>query len=324
MDMLDTSNDVSVLDELGIVRQGNPFAERAVLGCIWEADSVEAQDYLGQVIVEDFLDPTHQEFFVRLKAIAVDDYDASKYLVLQESDQLREVALSLTEAVSTPAAFPGFVKQLKEATERRQGGEAMRELERAFGDPSVSLESLRDARMRLAFAEWRTDTKSGLSGLMQSKFDPAVVHLDPVPVFSIGGTPIATPGNICSISAQAKAGKTAFTGAMVAATLCDPDNNADTFGITGASAATGHILHFDTEQSLADHSQVMRTAMRRAGVDGIPQTVNSFPLKGKTATECTQLVNLACRYLARCKRRSNSAAQGGRKVRQLVDLRIHQ
>jgi hypothetical protein len=59
---------------------------------------------------------------------------------------------------------------------------------------------------------------------------------------------------------------------------------------------------------------------------GIHHPVYGVKMKDKAdklGVECHLLIR-GVSESKKCKRRSNSAAQGGRKVRQLVDLRIHQ
>ena len=96
----------------------------------------------------------------------------------------------------------------------------------------------------------------------------------PVPVLLIDGKPIATSGNLMSVTAQAKAGKTAAEGAMAA--LMEPTG--DCLGITGQNPEGLPVLHFDTEQSPFDHHAVVLLALGRAGRAQPPLWFRSYLL----------------------------------------------
>jgi AAA domain len=101
-------------------------------------------------------------------------------------------------------------------------------------------------------------------------------------VYSIADATIATAGNLVVIQAQAKAGKTAFVGALLAAAM---DGSGDTLGIQSRNEAGGAVVHFDTEQSPADHHSVVSVALRRAGVAEPPEWLRSYRLADVTLKE---------------------------------------
>ena len=76
--------------------------------------------------------------------------------------------------------------------------------------------------------EWGGDPL--IPRLEQCRFNPDAHLVRPEPRFSIGRTPVCTAGNVMTISAQAKSGKTAAIGAMIAATFAA--NGADCLGFT--------------------------------------------------------------------------------------------
>lgn len=96
----------------------------------------------------------------------------------------------------------------------------------------------------------------------------------PVPLLMMGNSILATAGNLLAIQAQAKSGKSALVGAILAA-LMQPGT--EHLGIT-SSPGTGIVLHFDTEQSPYDHHHLVRTALRRAKLLDPPDWLQSFCL----------------------------------------------
>ena len=108
-------------------------------------------------------------------------------------------------------------------------------------------------------------------------FDFAAEVPPPHPVFSIGDRIISTPGNITALSAQAKAGKSAVVGAMIAAVFNDNrQSGADTLGITAMNPDGLALVHLDTEQSRHDHDKLVRKAIARAMVDEPPAWFRSY------------------------------------------------
>ena len=98
--------------------------------------------------------------------------------------------------------------------------------------------------------------------------DARRIHLEqpppqPVPVFSLLSQQISTAGNLTVISAQAKGGKSAIVGAMIASIMAGPTPENDTdlpstepehdlLGFTAAPHEGRAVVLFDTEQSPYD------------------------------------------------------------------------
>jgi len=93
------------------------------------------------------------------------------------------------------------------------------------------------------------------------------------PIFSIGRASILTPGNLAVVGAQAKAGKSAFIGAMLASAM---SSKGDTLGCISQNPKGHALIHFDTEQSPADHHNLVATALRRADVEEPPPWLRSY------------------------------------------------
>ena len=129
-------------------------------------------------------------------------------------------------------------------------------------------------------------------------FDPQVELEKPRVVYRLGGRAICTEGNLATIIAQAKAGKSAFVGAFISAAVTRSDT-IDALGITGRNHAEGAVLHFDTEQSPHDHSALLRRALARADREAWPTWFRSYQFSGKPPDEARVLMDYAFEQSAR-------------------------
>lgn len=109
--------------------------------------------------------------------------------------------------------------------------------------------------------------------LAARRFDVMNPPPEPVPIFSLGEEIIATPGNLVAIQAQLKAGKSAAVGALLASTMSP---TGDCFGFSSSNLKCGALIHFDTEQSPADHHKSILRALRRAGKTSPPEWLYSY------------------------------------------------
>lgn len=126
-------------------------------------------------------------------------------------------------------------------------------------------------------------------------FNFAVIPKQPIPRFIVNNNHVATPGNLCTILGQSKACKSTYQEAMIAAVIAADQGNAkdcDCLGISATPPAGLHLLHFDTEQSIYDHDQLIRRALRRAQADTCPAWLHSFCLTGFSIPDCRRLVRL--------------------------------
>jgi hypothetical protein len=116
-----------------------------------------------------------------------------------------------------------------------------------------------------------------LSILDARRFDFENPPPQPEPVFKLAGQSIATAGNLVVVQSQAKSGKSAVVGAMIAAATSD-DQLGDFLGITAAAPNGKAIVHFDTEQSRYDAHQLVSRALRRASADAPLDWLRSYCL----------------------------------------------
>jgi hypothetical protein len=127
------------------------------------------------------------------------------------------------------------------------------------------------------------------------RFDPMRPPPVAVPRFSIGESVIATPGNLVGIQAQVKAGKTSLLGAMYAATM---NRTGDCFNINSDNSKGWGLIHFDTEQSPADHHACLMTALRRAGRVAAPHWLYSYRLADVSLAERRKAIGFVIRRTA--------------------------
>jgi hypothetical protein len=135
--------------------------------------------------------------------------------------------------------------------------------------------------------EWGGDPL--IPRLAQCLFNPDAHLVRAVPVFSIGRTPVSTVGNLTTITAQAKSGKTAAIGGMIAATFAG--DGADCLGFTSKNPKGFAVLHLDTEQSPFDHAELVRLMARRAG-QPLPVWLLSYCLTGFKAADIRRAISL--------------------------------
>lgn len=110
----------------------------------------------------------------------------------------------------------------------------------------------------------------------------------PDPVFELVGKPICTAGNLTTISAQAKSGKTAFLGAMIGALIApgfQGGSGPDTLGVTAHNLGNKAVIHFDTEQCPYDHYLVIKTALERGKAPAAPGWLRSYSLADVSFSE---------------------------------------
>jgi len=138
------------------------------------------------------------------------------------------------------------------------------------------------------------DLGSPLDGLCW--FDPQ--HPPPVePVLlTVGGVACATVGNITTITAQKKAGKSAFLSGLMAA--CIAESGGDTLGVRAKNPDRKSVLYFDTEQSEGDHFQLGQTVLTRAKLTNCAY-FKSLSLRSLPVAERFLVIQRAARRLAK-------------------------
>ncbi|EIP99367.1 VirE N-terminal domain protein [Opitutaceae bacterium TAV1] len=109
------------------------------------------------------------------------------------------------------------------------------------------------------------------------------------PVFRLGETIICTPGNLTTILAQAKVGKSAFMQAAMAAAMTLSDH-IDALGITGRNEHGKAFIYLDTEQAPYDFWHGVDRARRRADMQDVPAWVYAHGIAGFTTADARRAV----------------------------------
>lgn len=115
----------------------------------------------------------------------------------------------------------------------------------------------------------------------------------PVPVISLAGEPICTPGNITVVAGAPKTAKSTVIGAQLAAAMPVDESAADTrdlLGFTGLPSGGKALVHFDTEQSPYDAWSLVRCAALRIGESTFPDNFRCYRLADVVILQRLQLV----------------------------------
>ncbi len=197
----------------------------------------------------------------------------------------------VSSQIPTTAQSGYFIDKVKELHILRESIKAhTAAVEEAYSFTGNVREYLADQQERATkLIEWAA------RGEDQTKreFDPARRIERPNPIYTLAGTTISTPGNLTAIYSQAKTGKSSLIGAMIGAAMTNPTAGHDTLGIIGPNYAGHALLHFDTEQSPYDWQQLVRSALRRVGLDAPPKWLKSYNLTGLSAGDCRSFIEQA-------------------------------
>lgn len=170
-------------------------------------------------------------------------------------------------------------------------------------EPS-DIEFFRESRQHLATGptESQATDEATAEKLESLCFDFDTPPPKPPPILSIAGRTIATEGNISTISAQAKAGKSALVQALLASRLTD-DKMLDLLGVDALGIPDGAVLHFDSEQSKYDHDALIRRTIARADCPRPPEWFKSYWITPLSRAERRIAVFTAVRRIVRDGRR---------------------
>ena len=128
-------------------------------------------------------------------------------------------------------------------------------------------------------------------------YSPQANPVEPTPRFFLAGIPISTPGNLATISAHAKAGKSAAIGGMIASTFAASD--ADCLGFTSQNPNGFAVVHLDTEQCPFDHWQGIERALCRAKIASAPLWLRSYCLTGFSAADVRASIRILIEQAAK-------------------------
>jgi hypothetical protein len=132
--------------------------------------------------------------------------------------------------------------------------------------------------------------RAGLRSILDNRlFDAAKPPAEPRAVLMLGAAVIATPENFMLVQAKVKAGKTAVSSAIMAATM---EPTGDCLGFSSSNPEGFAVIHFDTEQSQYHHHTVISRTLARAGRKVAPSWLFSYYLKGLTVDDLLAALRL--------------------------------
>ena len=114
--------------------------------------------------------------------------------------------------------------------------------------------------------------------LAQRRFNGQIEPPPLRPIYKLAGQVVATPGNLATITAAVKTGKSAVVSAMLAASM--GATGKDYLGFEAENREGRALLHFDTEQSPDDHWRLVKRALKRGGEEEQPAWLYSYSLAG--------------------------------------------
>lgn len=223
-------------------------------------------------------------------------FGCSKATATKALDAIGGVAY-LTEVAGcgVPTTFDAQVKALKEMRDRRVTLALAQALVAHALDTSKEFTPQAYAKSisTIAAASGAAADAPTLASRLSSRlFSPLAVLVRPEPVFYIGDVGVCTAGNLTTITAAAKAGKTAFIVAMQAAAF-SPSHDGDYLGVTSSNPNGLAMIHFDTEQSIFDHHELVRRTATRSGLATPPPWFRSYCLTGFSVPDLQSALRIA-------------------------------
>jgi len=274
-------------------------AERQVIGCcLLDSLSTEGHPTFSRateagVSARSFYWPANALVWETMESLSRRHLPLSVETVAEElmgAAKLAEVGgiaylMQITQATPTTAQAAYFIGVLREKHVLRELAMSGRKL------AETALTHAGDPQELLAAANAEIQRASDLipSDAADCAYDHSRVEPEPPARFRLRDTIIATPGNLVALYSQAKTGKTAFLGAMLAAVFREKGSETDCLGVQSENPDGLSVVHFDTEQSRYDYEQMIRTALERAKMDAPPAWFHSYHFTGKSASECRKL-----------------------------------
>jgi hypothetical protein len=253
-----------------------------------EENRETALEMFGQLDESDFDSPQNRTVFRFMSSCEADGAPldcvtvGARMATDPETQSLGLVGYlaGLTAATPSSAGFEYWLPVLKEKTARRQ--------------------LLRKAEsMRAQALDESCPVSTSAAGIV-SELEKRLVNFDCPPpearaVFTLDGKVIATPGNLATIGAGVKTGKSAAVSAQVASTF---GTDGDFLGFASSNPDKKHVLWFDSEQAPRDFFECCLRAAHRAGLDRLPAWVRAYSLAGLHPEKAVALVKAAA---AACK-----------------------
>lgn len=278
-------------------------AEQHVIACcLLEGDDgltlKRAQD--AGLTQDSFYFPANQIIFAALTELARSNKPLSLEVLAEELTSAKTFdqvggfpyLMQVTAKVPTTAHAGYFIEKVAEAAEKRALiRNATGLIEAAYAGEDASF--LRKLAETIAPGVAKTQTT------LASHLDLRRVRLttpppEPTIRLFLAGKPIATPGNLVTVIAKSKTGKTAALGAATAAIIGAhyDRTDLDTFKFTAPHTDEAVIL-IDTEQSPYDAWTCHSRTMARAGNPNEPDWLHHYALVGDSAQDLRKVLPVA-------------------------------
>jgi hypothetical protein len=160
-----------------------------------------------------------------------------------------------------------------------------------------SIASMIEAMAQIIAGQAEIDLSSNgsIASMIEARsFNVSTPPDDPPPMVKLGKHGIMTAGNLSALIADRKAGKSSAESAIIAAMIAPPFSQGDFLGFTADNPEEKAVVHFDTEQSPADHHNLILRALRRAGLQEPPPWFSSYSLTGLSLAERKRFIDHVC------------------------------
>jgi hypothetical protein len=133
--------------------------------------------------------------------------------------------------------------------------------------------------------------------IKRREFNPDIEPPELRTVYALQGVTISTPANLMAITAQAKGGKTAALGAMIASTFPHIPT-ADLLGFASKNPKNLGVVSFDSEQSPDDFWFCCNRPTKRAGLAQKPEWFRAFTISGLGCRQAREFVTETLKMVA--------------------------
>ena len=220
-----------------------------------------------------------------------------------ESPGIRDFMAGLPSTTATRDKLSYHVDRVMELSGRRRVARLGMEMASKAVNATVPLDQVQ----RLV-DDFRIEEGSGSA--LDLEFESRRIDFDNPPpesraIYSLKGVVIATTGNLLTIAADSKAGKTAFLGAMAASAMCG-SNPGDRLGCSSDNREGRPMFLFDTEQTEQDLHKCLSRVAQRAGLERPPEWFHGFTMKGMSPASALKFMQWAVEKVAGRSRKAHS------------------
>lgn len=208
-----------------------------------------------------------------------------------EANVVELMALADPAKIGTTAHLQHHLRQVQEDSARRriitQSRSAIEAAER--GDPIEEITPLFHVELP---SEGKSEQRKLLESRRVQKSRPPT---EPITRLFLAGKPIATGGNLQTITSKAKTGKTVTTGAVVASIIAATTStlDRDTFKFRASNPKGQAVIVLDTEQSPYDAFTCYQRNLVRSGDETDPAWLHHYALVGYSVQQRKQALELA-------------------------------